>query len=360
MSDLNYRHLRYFWAVARDGNLTRTAERLNLSQSALSVQIRKLEERLGHALFERYGRQLHLTEAGRIALLHALAHIELNAIDLSWDIVARFAGWSEAGRRLPKAFFDDWVGVADDEARHHAMLEARLNRLGASYGDLPAHDGLWQASMATAHDLAARLALVPLVLEARGLDVTPAMIESLRRHGDDDSADALQIIHDDEIGHVAAGKRWFDFVCAARRLEPVTVTTQPHPGFPTDLQPCIAALSTITSGKSFIRERIFENRYDFVDGLLEMGADILISQNDVCIVNGVEQLTGANVRAASIRAGAALLLASLAAEGTTYIDNVYQIDRGHERIEEQLQQLGASVTRVQRQPDEDAVPEVVV
>jgi UDP-N-acetylglucosamine 1-carboxyvinyltransferase len=147
---------------------------------------------------------------------------------------------------------------------------------------------------------------------------------------------------------------------ASRRLSPINIITHPFPGFPTDLQPCIAALSTVTDGKSFIRERIFENRYDFVDGLLEMGADILISQNDVCIVNGVEQLNGANVHAASIRAGAALLLASLGADGTTYINNVYQIDRGHERIEEQLQALGASVIRVQRQPDESTVPEMMV
>ncbi len=144
-------------------------------------------------------------------------------------------------------------------------------------------------------------------------------------------------------------------------LSPINIITHPFPGFPTDLQPCIAALSTVTNGKSFIRERIFENRYDFVDGLLKMGADILISQNDVCVVNGVSHLNGAHVRAASIRAGAALLLASLAANGTTYIDNVYQIDRGHERIEDQLQQLGASVTRVQHQPDDEAaLPEIVV
>ena len=158
--------------------------------------------------------------AGRIALLHALAHIELNAIDLSWDIVARHAG--DRDPALPRAFFDDWVGVAADEARHHRLLAERLAALGAAYGDLPAHDGLWQASMDTSHDLAARLAVVPLVLEARGLDVTPAMIAGLRAAGDDASADILQIIHDDEIGHVAAGKRWFDWVCAERGVEPVT------------------------------------------------------------------------------------------------------------------------------------------
>ena len=108
---------------------------------------------------------------GRIALLHAVAHIELNAIDLAWDLIGRFAGLD-----WPVAFYDDWVAVAEDEAHHFTMIEARLNELGAGYGDFPAHDGLWQAAMATAHDPLARLAVVPMLLEARGLDVTPAMI----------------------------------------------------------------------------------------------------------------------------------------------------------------------------------------
>jgi len=132
-------------------------------------------------------------------------------------------------------------------------------------------------------------------------------------------------------------------------LSPINITTHPFPGYPTDLQPCIAALATIAQGSSYIRERIFENRYDFVDGLLAMGADILISQNDVCIVNGVKKLKGAAIRAESIRAGAAVLLATLAARGESTIDNIYQIDRGHERIEEQLTQLGAKIKRISPQ-----------
>ena len=154
--------------------------------------------------------------AGRIALLHALAHIELNAIDLACDLLARFAGDG-----LPRAFFDDWITVADEEARHFTLLSDRLAALGASYGDLPAHDGLWQAAAETAHDLLARLAVVPMVLEARGLDVTPPMIENLRRAGDTASVAILEIIYRDEIGHVAAGRRWFEHVCAARGLDPV-------------------------------------------------------------------------------------------------------------------------------------------
>ena len=155
------------------------------------------------------------SESGRQALFHALAHIELNALDLAWDLIARFTG-----EDLPRAFYDDWVAVADDEARHFALLSQRLTAIGAAYGDLPAHDGLWEAAQDTAHDLLARLAVVPLVLEARGLDVTPAMIAKLEAAGDDESAATLRVIYHDEIGHVAAGKRWFDWACARAGREP--------------------------------------------------------------------------------------------------------------------------------------------
>jgi len=156
--------------------------------------------------------------AGRIALLHALAHIELNAIDLAWDIVARFRRAA-----LPIAFFEDWVGVAAEEAYHFELLAMRLADLGAHYGDLPAHDGLWESAAATADDLLARLAVVPLVLEARGLDVTPEMAARLERVGDRESAALLRRIHRDEIAHVAAGVRWFDWLCDAHGLAPEKV-----------------------------------------------------------------------------------------------------------------------------------------
>jgi uncharacterized ferritin-like protein (DUF455 family) len=152
---------------------------------------------------------------GRLALLHALAHIELNAIDLGWDIVARFAGSG-----LPRQFFDDWVGVTAEEAEHFALLHARLVALGGEYGAMPAHDGLWEAAAATAGDLLARLAVVPLVLEARGLDVTPEMIRRLQRAGDAESAAVLERIYADEIGHVAVGARWFAALCRERGLDP--------------------------------------------------------------------------------------------------------------------------------------------
>ncbi|NQZ15011.1 MAG: ferritin-like domain-containing protein [Alphaproteobacteria bacterium] len=157
------------------------------------------------------------SEKSKIALLHALSHIELNAVDLAWDIMLRFAYLSEENApkdfSLPKAFFDDWVKVADDEAKHFLMLSERLGDLNASYGDLPAHDGLWESSERTAEDFPARFAVVPMVLEARGLDVTPNMISVMQEQGDHKTADMLQIIHDDEVTHVRAGTVWFENWC---------------------------------------------------------------------------------------------------------------------------------------------------
>lgn len=150
---------------------------------------------------------------GRITLLHALAHIELNAIDLAWDILVRF--------EAEPAFIEDWSRVAAEEAEHYSLLHDRLIALGAAYGDLPAHDGLWQAAQDTADDLMARLAIVPLVLEARGLDVTPVMIERLEAAGDGESAAILRRIYEDEIGHVAIGRHWFGVVGAERGIDPV-------------------------------------------------------------------------------------------------------------------------------------------
>lgn len=158
---------------------------------------------------------------GRAALLHALAHIEFNAIDLAFDMAARFAGAIEAEGLDAAAFTADWIGVGGEEARHFGMVAARLDALGCSYGDLLAHDGLWEAAAETNGDVLARLAIAPLVLEARGLDVTPDMAARLRAAGDMESAAILDVIYRDEVGHVACGKRWFDAVCAARGLDPV-------------------------------------------------------------------------------------------------------------------------------------------
>ncbi|ADM08289.1 hypothetical protein PB2503_01042 [Parvularcula bermudensis HTCC2503] len=160
------------------------------------------------------------SDRGRAALLHAIAHIEINAIDLAADMAGRFTPTLPAADR--QAFLDDWTAVMMDEARHFRLLTERLVAYGVSYGDLPAHSGLFDAALRTRDDVAARLAVAPLVLEARGLDVTPAMINRLRRAGDTESARVLEEIYEDEIGHVAAGVRWFERVCAHRGLAPAT------------------------------------------------------------------------------------------------------------------------------------------
>ena len=165
-------------------------------------------------------RSLH-TKQGRIALLHSIAHIELNAVDLALDIVARFAT-----EPVPNSFFDGWMQVAFEEAKHFRMVRARLNDLDADYGDMPAHDGLWQAAHSTRNDLTARLAVVPLILEARGLDVTPSLQAKMRETGDMETAAVLDVIYNDEKGHVAIGAKWFRFLCARERRDPAATFQQ--------------------------------------------------------------------------------------------------------------------------------------
>jgi uncharacterized ferritin-like protein (DUF455 family) len=152
---------------------------------------------------------------GRAAFIHSIAHIEFNAIDLAWDAVYRFRG-------MPQQFYADWVSVASDEARHFAMLRKRLKEFDRDYGDFDAHNGLWEMAEKTAHSGLERMALVPRVLEARGLDVTPAMIVKLRQLGDDATADILEMILHEEISHVAAGSRWFRWYCERAGSEPVS------------------------------------------------------------------------------------------------------------------------------------------
>lgn len=157
---------------------------------------------------------------GRATLLHAIAHIEFNAIDLAFDMAARFSPEIAAEGLDAAAFAADWIRIGGEEARHFRLISDRLSAFGCAYGDLPAHDGLWEAAEKTSHDVLARLAIAPLILEARGLDVTPEMMERLRGVGDQDSAAVLEVIYSEEVGHVACGKRWFDALCAARRLDP--------------------------------------------------------------------------------------------------------------------------------------------
>lgn len=153
------------------------------------------------------------TSAGRAAMIHAIAHIEFNAINLACDAVYRFP-------RLPKDYYGDWFAVAAEEARHFRLLRQRLRDLGYDYGNFPAHNGLWELAQQTAKDPLVRMALVPRVMEARGLDVTPAIMEKFREVNDHETVSVLEVILRDEIGHVEAGSRWFHYLCARRGLDP--------------------------------------------------------------------------------------------------------------------------------------------
>ena len=162
----------------------------------------------------RVPRRTPFTPAGRAALLHAVAHIEFNAIQLALDAIWRFAG-------LPPAYYRDWQCVAAEEALHFTLLAEYLHELGHAYGDFDAHDGLWSMCDKTAGDVIARMALVPRTLEARGLDATPPMRAKFARAGDARAAGILDIILRDEIGHVAIGNRWYRWLCEREGLDPI-------------------------------------------------------------------------------------------------------------------------------------------
>jgi uncharacterized ferritin-like protein (DUF455 family) len=198
-------------AAARDWRAGRLAHRFDISMPDRPARP-AFPELLAPSHMPRRGKIG--SERGRIAMLHALAHIEFVAIDLAFDLVGRFGGG------FPTAFVDDWLRVGAEESLHFAILDRRLRALGSSYGKLPAHDGLWQAAEATAGDALARLAVVPMVLEARGLDVTPATIVRFEASGDTASARLLDRIMRDEIRHVRVGVRWFEHACAAERFDP--------------------------------------------------------------------------------------------------------------------------------------------
>lgn len=150
---------------------------------------------------------------GQAAMIHAIGHIEFNAINLACDAVFRY-------RDMPAAFYSDWIQVAAEEVYHFSLIRERLRELGYDYGDFPAHTGLWDLARKTAADLLQRMALVPRMMEARGLDVTPGIMDKFRQIKDQATVDILQIILRDEIGHVQAGSRWFNYVCEQRGLEP--------------------------------------------------------------------------------------------------------------------------------------------
>jgi uncharacterized ferritin-like protein (DUF455 family) len=159
------------------------------------------------------GRRSMVTVEGRAMLVHALAHIEFNAVNLALDAIWRFSG-------LPREYYADWLSVASEEATHYTLLAAHLHVLGYAYGDFPAHDSLWEMVAKTTGDVLARMALVPRTLEARGLDAIPPLRAKLAQAGDMDAAYILDIILRDEVGHVEIGNRWYNYLCAQRALEP--------------------------------------------------------------------------------------------------------------------------------------------
>lgn len=148
----------------------------------------------------------------RLSLIHAIAHIEFNAINLAWDAIYRF-------QDMPEAYYRDWLQVAAEETKHFILLRAHLNNASFDYGDFDAHDGLWMMAENTKHDVLHRMAIVPRVLEARGLDVTPAIIEKFAKIDEAEIVSTLELIYSEEIGHVYIGNKWFRFICEERGLE---------------------------------------------------------------------------------------------------------------------------------------------
>lgn len=181
------------------------------------------------------------TPEGRATLIHAIAHIEFSAINLALDHAARFIA-------MPDEYIADWIGVAAEEAYHFRLLRDHLRHLGYDYGSFPAHDGLWNMAEKTTEDVLARMALVPRLLEARGLDATPPIQAKLKQAGDHEAARLLAIILHDEVGHVGLGDKWFRRLCAERGLEPeatyrdiLNTYQAPRPVAPMNIEARLAA-----------------------------------------------------------------------------------------------------------------------
>lgn len=151
------------------------------------------------------------SQEGQAALMHSILHIEFNAVNLALDAIYRF-------QKMPRDYYRDWLGVAGEESYHFQIVREHLSHMGYEYGDFPAHNGLWATTFETDHDPLVRMALVPRILEARGLDVTPQMIQKLRAIGDKRGVEILKILLRDEIGHVEVGTRWFRYLCAQQDM----------------------------------------------------------------------------------------------------------------------------------------------
>ena len=188
---------------------------LNSNSSIKTILMPGLPKKLDLVAPTKVPRRKFSTIEGQAALLHAISHIEFNAINLAWDAVYRF-------RDLPREFYDDWIKVADEEAYHFSLLNEQLEKLKYSYGDFASHNGLWEMAVKTEHDVLIRMALVPRVLEARGLDATPPIIAKLKSQGLSHLVKVLEIILADEIGHVAIGSYWFKYFCQQAGLESET------------------------------------------------------------------------------------------------------------------------------------------
>jgi uncharacterized ferritin-like protein (DUF455 family) len=189
------------------------SDNLGLHDNSVPVKIRNpgRPERPELVVPDKLPRRGMGTQQGRTILMHAIAHIEFNAINLAWDAIYRF-------RNLPREYYSDWVGVAREEAMHFSMIRTWLEQQGSFYGEFAAHDGLWHMAIQTMDDPLIRMALIPRVFEARGLDVAPDMIKGLFNHGAEEAAEILQLIYDDEIGHVHIGSVWFEYLCKQRNI----------------------------------------------------------------------------------------------------------------------------------------------
>lgn len=205
--DEKVRLTRFYACQWRDGLLNRQSE-----NPVEAIPAPGRPEKPDLVVPSKVSRRSLNTEQGQQALVHAICHIEFNAINLAWDAVYRF-------RDMPDDYYSDWLSVADEEAYHFSLLRRRLQEMGSDYGEFTAHNGLWEMACKTDHDVMVRMALVPRVLEARGLDVTPGMIQRLKSIGDLRTVALLEIILRDEIGHVAIGSRWFSSCCQQRGLD---------------------------------------------------------------------------------------------------------------------------------------------
>ena len=186
---------------------------LDHQQKVISIPTPGLPDNLQLVAPRKLKRRGMNTQQGRNILMHAIAHIEFNAINLALDAAYRF-------RQQPLHFYQDWLGVASDEARHFNLVRDYLQTHDCDYGEYPVHNGLWDMAVRTSNDVVARMALVPRVLEARGLDVTPTMIEKLEQAKDQTAVDILNTIYQDEINHVKIGSDWFSYQCKLRNLAP--------------------------------------------------------------------------------------------------------------------------------------------